>query len=88
MSRYPRWPEVTAAADRLISGRRHANILVAAHTEGDKRQAAIGPLAEIAEKWGNVESLIAVSVTEAAATLRRRASEHGIDISGFWEKGQ
>jgi hypothetical protein len=88
MSRHSRWAKVTAAADRLISGRQHANFLIAARSEGDKRQAAIGTLAEIGEEWGDAENLIAVSLTQAAATLRRRASEHGIDIAAFWKTGQ
>ena len=50
MSRYPRWPEATAAADRLISVADTPSIWVAAHTEGDKRQAAIGTERILLEK--------------------------------------
>jgi hypothetical protein len=85
-----RWPQITEAADRIIASdpTPPPDVLFAAIGAAEHPQIAVGTLSEMAAQCPHPASIIAVSATQAALTLRRRALDYRIDISGFWETGR
>jgi len=89
---HQRWPEIAEAVDRGEARgdqHPHPNILLAAITCDDgSRLVDIGTLQEIGSNHPSAAGIIAISLTKAALTLRRRAVEQNIDINGFWHAGR
>lgn len=88
-----RWTEIAETSAEVAAGKEpRTHILFAAiewpgqpPKENDpKPKIGVGTLREIAAAHPNAGGIIAVSATECAALLRRRAAQARIDLGEFW----
>ena len=84
-----KWREISETSAAIASGKwgpHDPNILFGeAKSKGDV-VTVVGTLGEIAARYPNTSRLAVVSVTEAAALMRKRSREFDIPIRRFWQE--
>lgn len=88
---YSRWDEIAKTSEQVIAGKEvDKEILFAALdlsglNDPTRQTFAIGTLREIVRQHPKVRNVLAISLTRAAATMRRRAKKANIDLHPFWQ---